>query len=459
MALSKIVPNEGMKSEMDWFEKPLVTKSIEWIKKVRILPTAPIENSDVIEYVVNPIRDQYIEGSKMVLYGRGKFVQADGEGELHENTNFCPVNLPAHSLFKQCTVLFNDKQVSSGTQHFQHIAYIETLTNFKKSTKETNLQSAMYEEDTPGKFDDVTFHTTTGNLGGNKRRDWAKKSKLVEFAIKLHTPVFNVDKYIPGNVKINVKLTKAPPRFYIMRADKSKTDPADATADVNSPEIKFKFMSLELQICRVKPVPNVWMAHQRMLMAHPARYIIPYIDTKIFSIPATFAAVSFDNIFLDLVPSRIILFMIDADAFAGSYTKNPYHLKHNNINYIALVKDGVQYPPEGYTMNFTDNQYIHCYEDMLECMELAGRDKNNGITPAMYKNGFTFFVWDLTADRTAGTSNFNQPLDGTLRLEMKFSEVIGTNINVFVYGESKTVMEIDFNGDVTLDHEKRRNLI
>lgn len=453
---TKIIPGEGVKSEMDLFLSPLVTKQIEWIKYVAHQATAPLDNSDVIEFIVHPIRDQYIYLANTKLYIRGKYVNAKTGEELHEKENFCPVNLPGHSLFNQCTVLFNDKQVSSGAQTFQHTSYIETLTNFKKSTKETALQTAIYSEDTPNQFDNVTFTPNQGNLGANKRNKWAAKSALVEMSIKLHSPVFNLDKYLPGNVKINVRLTKAPGVFYIMRADTSKTGAAGA--DAPGVDIRFQFTHMELQICRVKPVANAWMAHQKILMHQPARYILPYVDTKMFSIPSTFSSITFDNIFLDLIPSRIILFMIDVDAFNGTYKKNPYEMKHNNINYIALIKDGERYPPEGYTLDFTKNKFIQCYEDMLECLNLDRVDKNNGITPTMYQNGYTFFTWDLTPDRTAGTSNFNQPLDGTLRLEMKFKEALGTNVNVFVYGESKNMMEIDFNGDVTLDHEKRKNL-
>ena len=213
-----------------------------------------------------------------------------------------------------------------------------------------------------------------------------------------------------------------------------------------------------LTVFKVKPVNNVFLAQQAILLKTPAKYVLPYVDTKIFSIPNGFGSISFDNIFLDLIPSRIILFMVDADAFVGTYTKNPYDFKHNNLNYLVLVKDGVHHPPEGYTPDFTNQRFLECFEDTLECLDLWGRDKNNGITPEMYINGFTFFTWDLTTDMSAASNNFNQPLDGTLRLDMKFSAPLTKNVNVFIYGESKNMMEIDFHGNIALDHEKRKNV-
>src|SRR6267154_2136913 len=411
---SKVIPGEGMKSELDLFMTPLTSKQIEWASYVKHLPSAPIANSDVIEFTITPIKDQYIDLSKTKLYIRGKYVNSRDGSDLAENEKFCPTNLPGHSMFKQCTVLFNDKHVSSGAQTFQHTSYIETVTSFKKSTKETTLRSALYYEDTAGHFDvtDFTGNTAT-NTGAKKRNEAVKGSKTIEMSIKLHSPVFNMDKFIMGNVKISVKLTKAAPEFYIMRAAKSLTGAANAEQD-SSPVI-FKFEHMYLTVFKVKPVNNVYLAQQAILLKTPAKYVLPYVDTKIFSIPQGFGSISFDNIFLDLIPSRIILFMVDADAFVGTYTKNPYNLQHNNLNYLVLVKDGVHHPPEGYTPDFTNQRFLECFEDTLECLDLWGRDKNNGITPEMYINGFTFFTWDLTTDMSAASNNFNQPLDGTLR--------------------------------------------
>src|SRR6266851_7010011 len=379
---------------MDFFISPLTTKQVEWASYTKHLPSAPIDNSDVIDFTINPIRDQYIDLSKTKLYIRRKYINATNGDDLVAAEKFAPVNLPGHAMFKQCTVMFNDKHVSSGAQTFQHTCYTEILTSFKQSTKETNLRTAMWYEDTDGYMDELTL---TNNKGAKERNALISASKVIEMTIKLHSPVFNIDKYIMGNVKINIKLTKASPEFYIMRKEKSATGVAGADADTSS--IIFKFESIVLKVFKIKPVNNVFLAHQAILLKTPAKYILPYVDTKIFSIPQGFQSVSFDN-----------------------------------------------------------NKYLECYEDTLECLDLWGRDKNNGITPKMYGNGYTFFTWDLTTDKSANTSNFNQPLDGTLRLEMKFSTPLTTNINIFIYGESKNMMEIDFNGQVALDHEKRKNM-
>src|SRR6266404_2865631 len=271
----KTMADEGMKSEMDFFITPLTTKQVEWASYTKHLPTAPISNSEVVDFTINPIRDQYIDLSKTKLYIRGKYVNSTSGDDLVAGEKFAPVNLPGHSLFKQCTVLFNDKHVSSGAQTFQHTCYTEILTSYKKSTKETNLRSAMWYEDTAGQMEDLGLNNNAGSVARNQL---VSASKIVELSIKLHSPVFNIDKYIMGNVKINIKLTKSSPEFYILRKDKSPTGAANADAD--SSPIIFKFESLELKIFKIKPLNNVFLAHQAILLKTPAKYVLPYIDTK-----------------------------------------------------------------------------------------------------------------------------------------------------------------------------------
>src|SRR5882724_13067608 len=122
----------------------------------------------------------------------------------------CPVNMLGNSLFKQCTVLFNDKQVSNGAQLFQHTSYLETLLSYDKAAKDTILKAAMYYEDTEAYFHDLEFNVDAPhhNVGGRTRLLKCIQSSVVEMLINLHSPVFNMNTLLPGNVKINIKLTR-----------------------------------------------------------------------------------------------------------------------------------------------------------------------------------------------------------------------------------------------------------
>ena len=47
-----------------------------------------------------------------------------------------------------------------------------------------------------------------------------------------------------------------------------------------------------------------------------------------------------ENLFLGTLPKRLVLCCIDNDVYNGSYAKNPFHAKHNNVNFLAVYVDG-----------------------------------------------------------------------------------------------------------------------
>ena len=439
---------EGMKSEMDFFIPPLTSNQIVSSKYVWYQPRAAIDNSDVIEFVIEGIADQYIDLSKTKLHITGKFVNASGGADLAEAEMYCPVNLLFHALWKQVDVLLNDKQITHGSQTYPYKAYIEKLLNYSEQTKKSTLQTGLYYEDSPDKFNVLTFGAD--NKGAESRRNLTKGSKTIQMSDKLHLDIFNIDKYIIGNVKVALKLTRSRAEFYTMRATKSNTGVGNAAAD--SSDVIFKIEELKLKVFKIKPTGNLLIAHAAMLLKTPANYIINNVQTKLFNIAATSQAVDLENIFLGKIPARIIMFMIDVKAFEGDYTQNPWYFKHNHVNNLYLLKDGVQLPSQPYQPDFDKGKCLSSYEDMLECLDLWGRNKSNGITLEKYSKGFTIFVWDLTPDLSAASNIFNASIQGTVSLHMKFSTALATNINLFIYGESKHIMQIGLNGDVAVDY-------
>jgi hypothetical protein len=437
---------EGMKSEMDLFLAPLTSKQIQSSKYVWYQPKAPVSNSDVIEFVVEGIADQYIDLSKTKLHITGKFVNRDSGADLHADELFAPVNLLFHALWKQVDVLLNDKQITHGSQTYSYKAYLEKLLNYSDAAKKSSLQSALYYEDVSAQFNNVAFDDA--NKGAQKRRVLARSSAIIQMSDKLHLDVFNIDKYIVGNVKVHLKLTRQAAEFYVMRAAQSTLGTAAAAA---SSPVHFAIQEANLKVFKVKPVVNVLMAHNAMLLKTPARYVINNVQTKVFTLSRGHQTINLDNIFLGKIPARIIAVMVDVRAFQGNFTHNPWQLQNFGLNHLYLLKDGVQYPSKPYQPNFTTGEVLALYEDLLECLDLWGRNKSNGLSLEKYKTDFTVFAWDLTPDMSASSNIFNGYMQGTVSLHMKFVNTLAQNVNLFVYGENKNIMEIGFAGDVTVD--------
>jgi len=441
-------PVEGMKSEMDFFVPPLTSKQISESKYIWFQPRAPIENSEVIEFLIEGIADQYIDLSKTKLHITGKFVNSSTNADLKDEEMYCPVNLLFHALFKQADVLLNDKQITHGSQTYPYKAYLEKLLSFNQSAKDSTLQTSFYYEDAADNFNSVTYGDE--NPGAKIRHNLTKGSKSIQMSDKLHLDAFNIDRYIIGNVKVALKLTRSKPEFYTMRASQSNTGAAGAAA--NSSPVVFKIEDIKLKVFKIKPTSNLLMAHATMLLKTPANYIINNVQTKVYNVATGSQAIDLENIFLGRIPARIIALMIDVRAYEGDYSLNPFYFKHNHINNLYILKDGVQYPSQPYQPDFPAGKCLAPYEDMLECLDLWGRNKSNGITLDKYKKGFTFFMWDLTADMSASSNIFNSAIQGTVSFHCKFSTALTSNINLFIYGESKHIIQITLNGDVAVDY-------
>ena len=78
------------------------------------------------------------------------------------------------------------------------------------------------------------------------------------------------------------------------------------------------------------------------------------------------------------------------------------------------------------------------------------RNEGNGITRDEYANGYTLFVFDLTADLCA--RDHLQPIkNGNVSLEVQFGKALNLAINVMVLGEFQNLTEIDANRNVLCD--------
>ena len=76
----------------------------------------------------------------------------------------------------------------------------------------------------------------------------------------------------------------------------------------------------------------------------------------------------------------------------------------------------------------------------------------NAVTRADYGNGYIFFGFDLSPDLCPDDGHFNSVRKGHLRLEVHFTAALPQTVNVVVYGEFKTVLEIDTNRNVVYDY-------
>jgi hypothetical protein len=89
--------------------------------------------------------------------------------------------------------------------------------------------------------------------------------------------------------------------------------------------------------------------------------------------------------------------MVDADAFNGTYTKNPFNFKNYDITTMGLTVNGENLPGKPLQLKFgADSNYISAFQTLYACAHKIFDNQGNGITREEYANGYTLFVFDLT---------------------------------------------------------------
>ena len=96
-----------------------------------------------------------------MLYVKAKVTALDGT-YLPADAAFGPVNLFLHSLFSQVDILLNGTLITASTNTYPYRAMIETLLG-GEDAKSSQLTSALYYKDQPGRMDSVDFADNARN--------------------------------------------------------------------------------------------------------------------------------------------------------------------------------------------------------------------------------------------------------------------------------------------------------
>jgi len=146
--------------------------------------------------------------------------------------------------------------------------------------------------------------------------------------------------------------------------------------------------------------------------------------------------------------------MVDSDAFNGSYTKNPYNFKLYNATSIKLNVDGEMVPFQPLTLKLSQaNQktFMEAYQTLFSGTGRLFADSGIDVARNEYDKGYGLVVFDLTPDLCSTSEHFNQKQKGNVSLDIQFSTGLPNAVNLIVFGEFESIVEIDYSRHVTVD--------
>jgi len=135
-----------------------------------------------------------------------------------------------------------------------------------------------------------------------------------------------------------------------------------------------------LLVRKVKLSPSVFPAH--------AKYPIRRVVCKTFTVPNGFRDVSHEKLFSGQLPTRIVIGLVNNQAFNGSRDRNPFNFQHFNATEISIYLDGQQQSGiKLIALNYADRHYIRACNTLFSGTGKICRDEGIDIDRNDYANG------------------------------------------------------------------------
>ena len=348
-------------------------------------------------------------------------------GNLPNDATVGPVNLLPHALFSNIELHLNGKQVTEPTNHYPYRAFLETLTNYSQDVLTNRMILEGWTMDTAGQLNVTNAHAND-NGGLHTRGAWFARSRVVRFLFRPNLDLFHQDSDIPPNTDIRIRLIPHRVQFYLM-------------ANVNNIAYNLRITNLRLWLRTREVSSTCLLLHQSQLHSGSSyRIAMPSVRIKTLSIPANALRHEFDNIYMGILPHRILLAMVNDGNMSGQWQSNPFNFEHFGLSSLALRVNGEQIPRVAYQPDFGDDAHDYKREfcSLLSALDLD-RDTSRtlSITPDQWANGYTFFAFRLTPNQSASQ------LSGSVRLEIRFAAANNHIINVLLLAETTSAIEID----------------
>jgi hypothetical protein len=431
MALIHPQSCECIHSGLDLFSVPPTQTAVEEGQFVEVHPLAALAPNAPIEFAISGQTEEYLDLNNTFLHVTAKVTKANGN-DLDAGNDIAPINLWLHSLFSQADVSLNDTVVSPSENTYAYRAYLETELSYNAEAKNGFLSAALYAKDTPEHMD-----ATQGddNTGLKERREAAAASAEIDMIGRLHSDMFTQDRYLLNGVDVKIKLTPSKEAFHLI-----------------GPAAGFKTVitHASLLVRKAKLNPAVALAHEKALEKGNAKYPMKRVLVKSFAIARGMMSHNQDNLFLSQTPTRLVIGLVESAAFNGAYAKNPFNFKHFGLTYLSLNLDGRSVMGKPLSLDFEHNKYSKAFFGSKVALGLANRNADNDISYKQFKNGYTLFSFDLSPSLLDG-EQFEMIRSGALSLELKFAQVLTETVQVLVYAELDSVLEIDRSRQILTD--------
>ena len=326
-------------------------------------------------------------------------------------------------MIKSVEIYIGKEQLFKSPKLYAFKAYFESLLGYSQQAKKTILSSALWETD------DAERAKTISPLSSTTDKT---KGKIIEMMGRLHTDLTYQSKAMLGGCDIDIEIEFNKPEFFLQY-------------DSEKYSASIKLIDCYLEVTGVKVSPAIVQAHTKALQVGTAKYSISRGDVKTFLIPSGIKQHLEDHVITGQLPRRITFGLIAHEAFNGSFKTQPYSFAPHKLNYLVCYLNGIQFPSVALKPDFDNELYIREYTNFLRALNQNSTDALLSITKDDYKKNFCLYSFNFAPDLSNGISvnGHANPIEyGNLRIQFGFSDTLSSPINVVLYPEFDTVIEL-----------------
>ena len=417
---------ETIPSEFDYFRSRQIQAAIKYQYDQPFGPIGTIQAGAPIEINIPYTETAYRDLNNSRLEVKCKITLANGDA-LPAAAAIGPVNLLLHSMFSNIEMDICGRRISDASNFYPYRAFFETFLSYTKDVQDTRLDTECWKKDTVGHFNDFRLIADGENAGHKARSAKFARSATVILHGRPHLDLFHQDKDIPPGCSIFIRLIPAATYFYLKK-------PA-----ANANDYILTISSIKLWVRTKEVSPSLLLAHTNML-AKNNNIRIPYtkVTMKHLTIPAGVTAMTYDNMYQGVLPTRLLLAFIRDDVMNGGSGRNPFQFENLNLSLLQIVLDGECHPREPYQPNFETGDYIREYLGLLETLNVDIGNKAIDLTPHDWANTYPFFMFTTNVN---GYSSL--PKSGSARLSLQFRAATARVNNIICFAEFPAMLEID----------------
>ena len=422
-------------SALDLFSVPPVERTQRQGQEHNIFLSHPLTNEGPYEFLIPGNATDFVMLDKTALYGEVEILGPANVKVKDTNLGVSVVNNFPQALFKQVEISLNGVCVSDlSTPTYPYKAYLENHLSYGRDIKETTLLAKeMYVQDEPGKEGDtMTDLADFKGTDGVTKRAIMIRNKIC-FNMKLHLDMLGSTRHLIPGVDIKIKLIRGDDKFAMLSTDAS---------------FKINLKLLQLKIRRISVAPEIVSEIENGLLTEPVKYPIALSRLKAHSIASGTTSFQVQSIMRGKLPRSFIFGFLEADAFEGSYTKNPFMFKHFNLSLMNVHINGVPVHSMPITPKWENTECVDEYSRFLDNIGLH-QNHTNGITLEDFKSNTVLFCYDLSPDLC--NSFYKHAVEeGNVDISVSFASATTKNIVLLLYSTYDELVLIDKDRNVAI---------